>query len=409
MRILMFGWEFPPYNSGGLGVACYGLARALAREGVEVLFVLPKKAPVSLPGVRFIFADEANPMDDRFIHTLQSGYISEDQFRFMRGKYPELAGFGWDLYSEVMKYAARAELIAAQEDFDVIHAHDWLSFPAGLSAKQVSGKPLVAHVHATEFDRSGGKVHENSGVAAIERRAVHEADQVIAVSQLTKDILVERYGAPAHKIDVVHNGIDDDDAVISNCTEQELYALKENGTKIVLFVGRITLQKGPDYFLQAARKVLEHEKNVMFVISGSGDMDKQVIDSAAYHQLGKHVCFTGFMRGEDLARLYKMSDLVIMPSVSEPFGIVPLEAMRNGTPVMISNQSGVSEVVRHALKVDFWDTDEMANKILSIIHHDALGAALSENGYREVVQQVWRKAARACMMIYDKVRTLVTA
>lgn len=400
MRVLMFGWEFPPHNSGGLGTACYGLARGLVSEGADLRFVLPRKYPVATSGARMVFADEANPLDGVQASKFASGYITEEQLKFLRGQYPELQ-YGPNLFDEVLRYAALAPLVALQQGGDVIHMHDWLCYPAGIVAKRTLGVPLVAHVHATEFDRTGfGSVNQN--VYDVERRGMEEADRVIAVSEYTKNIIVSKYGIPADKVEVVHNGIDADDIAVVSAAEGEMKRFKEQGWGVVLFVGRLTLQKGPDYFLDAAKTVLAHRPNTLFVISGSGDMAKQIIDRAAYLGISDRVLFTGFVRGGELARLYKSADLVVMPSVSEPFGIIPLESLLNGTPVLISKQSGVAEVVRNSLKADFWDTEEMANKIISVLDHPPLKRTLAEEGNREARNQVWRKVAARCMMIYNK-------
>ena len=396
----MYGWEFPPSNSGGLGVACYGLTRGLVAEGADVRFVLPRKFPVLPSGAKVVFADEANPLDALQARQFNSGYLTQEQLDFLRGQYPELR-YGPSLFDEVLRYAALAPLVALQYPADVIHVHDWLCYPAGIAAKRVTGAPLVAHVHATEFDRTGfGSV--NQAVYDVERRGMHEADRIIAVSEYTKRVIVAHYGISPDKVDVVHNGIDPDDTAVSSATEAEMKRLKDSGWGVVLFVGRLTLQKGPDYFLNAARKVITHRPNTLFVISGSGDMAKQIIDRSAELGIGDKVLFTGFLREKELARLYGAADLVVMPSVSEPFGIVPLESLLNGTPVLISKQSGVAEVIRNALKTDFWDTDEMANKMISVLDNPSLKETLATEGMREARGQVWRKVAQRCMMVYKK-------
>jgi glycosyltransferase involved in cell wall biosynthesis len=400
MKVLMYGWEFPPHNSGGLGVACYGLTRALVAEGADVRFVLPRKYPVAETGATMVFADEANPLDATQARTYASGYVTDTDIAFLRGKYPELQ-YGPSLFDEVLRYAALAPLVALQQGADVIHVHDWLCIPAGLAARDALGVPLVVHVHATEFDRTGfGSV--NQGIYDIERRGVHEADKVVAVSEYTKRILVDRYAVDPDKVEVVHNGIDADDTAVASAVEGEMRRIKEAGWGVVLFVGRLTLQKGPDYFLRAAQKVLAHRPETLFVVSGSGDMARRIIDEAATLGISDKVLFTGFLRDRELARLYKAADLVIMPSVSEPFGIVPLESLLNGTPVLISKQSGVAEVIQNSLKTDFWDTDEMANKIISVLDHPALRHTLAREGNREARAQVWRKVAARCMMVYTK-------
>jgi glycogen(starch) synthase len=396
----MYGWEFPPHNSGGLGVACYGLTRGLVGEGTDVRFVLPRKYPVAQTGATMVFADESNPLDGEQARAYASGYITEDQLAFLRGQYPELQ-YGTSLFDEVLRYAALSPLAALQHQPDVIHMHDWLAFPAGMAAKRATGAPLVAHVHATEFDRTGhGNV--NQSVYDIERRGLYEADAIVAVSEYTKNLLVDRYGVDPNKVQVVHNAIDADDNAVESEVEREVHRLRKEGWGIVLFVGRLTLQKGPDYFIDAAQKVLVHRPNTLFLVSGSGDMAREMIDRAAFLGISDKVLFTGFLRNQELARLYKTADLLVMPSVSEPFGIVPLESLLNGTPVLISKQSGVAEVLTGALKVDFWDTNEMANQIISILDHPALRDTLAHDGAKNARTQVWKNVAEKCIRIYDK-------
>lgn len=388
MRILLFGWEYPPFNSGGLGTACEGLARALVAQGEEVIFVLPRKVAVSEPGVKFIFLDLPEPSAG------MGAYLSESQF----GKL-----YGGSLAEQVRLYALKAREIAATEQFDIIHAHDWLTFGAGLAAKELSGKPLVAHVHATEFDRTGnGEV--NQAVYDLERRGMHQADMVVTVSGFTKNIVTEKYGVDPAKVMVVHNGIEAEAVPEKPGTEikESLTVFKKQGKKIVLFLGRLTLQKGPDYFLQAAAKVVKLYPKALFVIAGSGDMENQIVRQAADLGIADKVLFAGFVRGPELTALYRAADLYVMPSVSEPFGITPLESLVQGTPVLISKQSGVSEVVKHALKADFWDIDEIADKIISVLRHDSLRDVLKLNGQQEVKGITWKKAAAKCVAIYKK-------
>lgn len=388
-RILMFGWEFPPFNSGGLGVACLGLSKALAGLGAEVIFVVPHKLDIKAPWARLRFADEGS-VSVRAFQSPITPYITPAGYG--EGVRRGSAGGAHDLFSEVARYASYGAAIAAEESFDIVYAHDWLSFGAGLEAKRVSGKPLVVHVHATEFDRSGGG-SPNQHVYEIERAAMQEADRVIAVSEYTKTVLVERYGIPASKVRVVHNGIDASTGPQQPSDLSRLRALKRSGKKIVLFLGRLTLQKGADYFLRAAKVVLERDKDVVFVVSGSGDMERQLVELAVDLGVAGSVFFTGFLHGKERDEMYAAADLFVMPSVSEPFGIAPLEAMKLGTPVLLSKQSGVSEVVRHALKIDFWDVERMAAYILSVVEHPGLAQTLSENGRQEVDAITWADAA----------------
>lgn len=392
-RVLMLGWELPPYNSGGLGTACEGLATALVDQEVETIFVLPKKLPINPENFRLLFAGPATLSD--------AERVTFSAYKNGSGVEQDFAGL--NLLDEVRLYARRVRKIVEKEDFDVIHAHDWLAFPAGLVAKEVSGKPLVVHVHATEYDRGGG-ASINQEVYKIEKKGMDLADQIIAVSEWTKKLLVKYYGIKAEKIKVVHNGVRAEDYGVLPST---LEALKKSGNKIVLFVGRITLQKGPDYFVQLAKKVLELEPKVYFVMVGTGDMLPQVMKLAAELRISDRFFFPGFLRGAELARVYQSADIYILPSVSEPFGITPLESLANGTPVLVSKQSGVAEVLSHALKVDFWDIDEMTNQILAVLRHDSLQKTLSEFGREEVKNVTWTEAAKKCLDIYKQV--LVTA
>ena len=400
----MFGWEFPPYSSGGLGVACKGLTQALAEEGVEVTFVLPRRVPVEVPWCKVVFADNrpALEIDHSLQEKLHSGYLNEEEYRSLKERYPELSSLQSSLLGEVIQYGALAARVALEEEHDLIHAHDWLSVLAGMEAKRVSGKPLVVHIHATEFDRTalqGG----SSDVYAIERVGMQYADKVIAVSHYTKQILVNRYGIDPNKIEVVHNGMDFADANVYQGWEEVTHELKKQGHKIVLFVGRLTIQKGVDYFLKAAVEVLKHEPKTIFLVSGVGDMERQLIQEAAYYGISDKVFFVGFSRGDAAASFYQLADVFVMPSVSEPFGIVPLEAIANNTPVIVSRQSGVAEVLKNALKVDFWDTEETAYKIIALLRHEALRETLIENGMKEAFGIVWKKAAEKCVLIYNRV------
>ena len=294
---------------------------------------------------------------------------------------------------EVLRYAADGARIANEECFDVIYAHDWLSFGAGVEAKKATGKPLIVQVHATEFDRGGGN-NVNQEVYEIERAGMHAADVVVAVSELTKNIIVEKYGVDANKVKVVYNGIDEATAPESNGMLPRLRTLKKAGYKLVLFLGRITLQKGPDYFVKVAKRVCDQDPKVLFIMSGSGDMECQMMDLSARLGIADKMLFTGFVSGGDRHEAYEVADLFIMPSVSEPFGITALEAMRMDVPVIVSKQSGVAETVKHALKVDFWDVEDTANKILGVLMHPGIKDTLTKHANREAATMTWDKAAR---------------
>lgn len=384
----MFGWEFPPYSSGGLGTACYGLTKGLSNIGVQVTLVLPMEGAKS-DRIKII------PARIKIIRkkSLLIPYMAAEEYS---RKYKKMFNsiYGQDLFKEVYRYSEIAKSIAKEEEFDVIHCHDWMTYPAGIKAKQVSNKPLVIHVHATEFDRTGS--NPNQKVYEIEREGMHKADSIIAVSNFTKNKIVEHYGINPDKVTVVHNAIETDGYDISAD-----FGLKDN--KIVLFFGRITMQKGPDYFIYAAKKVLEHEKNVKFVIAGSGDMERFIIEKAAELGIADKVIFAGRLKQEEVPKVYKMADVYVMPSISEPFGLTALESMAAGTPVIISKQSGVSEVVKHCLKVDFWDIDELTNKIVSILRYGPLKETLQEYGKIETSKFSWNIPAQNYLDVYNKV------
>ncbi len=447
MRVFMLGWEFPPFISGGLGTACYGLTKAMSSIGTDIMFVLPR--PVSTPfstHVRLVSPRADSPLAspttefrlDEFDHVtfrtvnaaLSNPYNTPADYQKQREEIADsqksyetttvsseaqaaaqlakpvgpanAAGspYGGDMFAEIQRYALLASEIARHETFDVVHAHDWMTFPAGLSVAALKGVPLVVHVHSTEFDRSGVNVDQR--IYDIERRGMHGAIKVIAVSYLTKNQVTHQYGIDPAKVEVVYNAIE----TSTNGFDEEKYSIHKD-EKIVLFLGRITMQKGPEYFLAAAKKVLEVMDNVKFVMAGSGDMIRRTIEMAASMGIGHKVLFTGFLRGPDVEKVFKMADLYVMPSVSEPFGIAPLEAMSHDVPVIISKQSGVSEVLTHALKVDFWDVNEMANKIIAVLKHPPLASTLRQHGSFEVRRLSWVDSARQCVQVYEQARAMV--
>lgn len=404
-KVFMLGWEFPPYNSGGLGIACLGLAQALTDRNIDLTFVLPKKIDVVHDSINILFANVPN-ISFEGIETALEGYITSSEYANRRNQ-EENTLYGFTLLEEVRRYATLVGRLARGQDIDVIHAHDWLSFLAGVEAKRVTGKPLVVHVHATGFDQAGGdNVHPE--VYAIEKLGMETADIVITVSDFTKQKVIEKYGIDPNKIRVVHNGVFEAD--VAKGDGGNLLRLKEAGNHIVLYLGRITIQKGVDYFVHAAKKVLEHEPNTYFVIAGTGDMEEQLMRQACDLGISDRVLFHvgKYVRGDERANLLAAADLFVMPSVSEPFGIVPLEALLEaGTPVLISKQSGVSEVLKHALKVDFWDVDEMANKIVAILRHKPLRDQLTRLGVEEARGVTWHKAAEKCSQIYHDIINMI--
>ncbi|MEM2131096.1 MAG: glycosyltransferase family 4 protein [Candidatus Woesearchaeota archaeon] len=429
LKILMFGWEFPPYNFGGLGTACYGLTKGLTKKGIKITFVVPKGSYnynfINVVPTTELYI-ENKKFKVKYLDSLLMPYMNETSYQREYDLYykntikidsqiNEL--YGRNLLEEVNRFAEKASVIAKFEDFDIIHCHDWLTFKAGIIAKKISGKPLIVHVHATEFDRTGN--NPNQAVYDIEREGMIFSDRIIAVSNYTKNIIVKNYGIPEYKIHVVHNGIDkkekkqitknkknNKNAKTNNQKQEKLESKNEEfftDEKIVLFLGRLTLQKGPDYFLESAKKVLKIMPNVKFVVAGTGDMYKKMIDKASEYGLSSKVLFTGHLSGKDVDKAYQMADLYVMPSVSEPFGITPLEALNNKTPVLISKQSGVSEVLVNALKVDFWDIDEMTNKIVGALAYNSVRETIIDNSEKELQNLSWDKSAEKCVEVYHKV------
>ncbi len=425
MRILMFGWEFPPHISGGLGTACFGLTKGLAKHGVNVIFVVPRAyGDEDEQSVRLVNASDVTfDLEDKEykefwsrVKYMEIGtniipYVAPEDFEkvveknkktsqeftsnvFSR-RYQFSGKYGTNLMEEVSRYALIASAVAQKEEYDVIHAHDWLTYPAGIAAKKASGKPLVVHIHATEFDRTGENYNEI--VYGIEKEGMEAADMVIAVSNLTRNTVIKRYGINPDKVVTVYNAVE---PVKSNETQTIKKNVKE---KVVTFLGRITYQKGPEYFIEAAYKILQKDRNIRFVMAGSGDLLHKMIERVAALKIADRFHFTGFLKGDDVNHMFALSDVFVMPSVSEPFGIVPLEAMRIHVPVVISKQSGVSEILRHALKIDFWDVDAMADSIYGLCNYDALSETFKKYGKEEVENLKWENAAFNVKMVYETV------
>ena len=425
----MFGWEFPPHIAGGLGTACYGMTRGLARNGVEVVFVMPRAyGDEDQRFVRVVNASDVETIGTRdhefseellekvsFIHIDSNmlPYISPEEYaayhdEFVRSgrthewtdvwkqRYTFSGKYGANLMEEVARYAMVAAQVAKdlEGQFDVIHAHDWLTYFAGIAAKRVSGKPLVVHMHATEFDRSGENI--NRRVYAIEKAGMQAADRVIAVSELTRRIVIGKYGIPADKVVTVHNAVRFGES-------EEAAPERAVKDKVVTFLGRITYQKGPDYFVDAAAKVLQRVSDVRFVMAGSGDLMNHVVRRVAQLGIADRFHFTGFLKGGEVQRMFRLSDVYVMPSVSEPFGISPLEAMRSGVPVIISRQSGVAEVLDYAIKVNYWDVDALADAIYGLLTYPALGRMFASKGLEEVTGLKWTNAAAKIKTVYETV------
>jgi len=429
MKVLMFGWEFPPHIAGGLGTACEGIVRGLAHNGVESIFVMPhasgdedQSATTIINASDVALAHVSETVDDflgkvKFLQVDSNivPYVDPEEYfsaiEQMKkdsvtsttvgfGQKFNFSGkYGANLLEEVSRYAQVGGTIAMQhkDEFDVIHAHDWLTYLAGIAAKQLTGKPLVVHVHATSFDR-GTDDMVDSRVYAIEKRGMEEADCVITVSDLTRNIVINKYGIDPAKVVTVHNAVD-----FSGRENLEV----ERGVKdkVVTFLGRITFQKGPEYFIEAAAKVLKRTKNVRFVMAGSGDMMNRAIRQVARLGISDRFHFTGFLRGQDVPKMFALSDVYIMPSVSEPFGISPLEAMRSNVPSIISHQSGAAEVLKYALKIDFWDVDAMADDIYALLNYPALSEFATRQGFEEVNALKWNEAAAKMKKVYESVLT----
>lgn len=422
MKVLMFGWEFPPHISGGLGTACYGLVKGLVHHKQDIIFVVPKLWGDEEPLADFVNASDVtiDYRERKFkkiwknltyleVSSFLVPYLGPEEFKkytdyamhdrvdvdesVFSNKFEFSGKYGKDLMKEVSRYALVAAQIAKSKEHEIIHAHDWLAFPAGIAAKEISGKPLVCHVHATEFDRSGESV--NKPVYDIERAGMLAADHVVAVSHLTRKVCIERYGVHPDKVSVLHNAVLDASIIKSD-------AKKHVPEKIVTFLGRITFQKGPEYFVEAAKKVLERDDNVRFVMAGSGDLLNRMVERVAELGMGTKFHFTGFLKGKDVDDMYAISDVYVMPSVSEPFGIAPLEAVRHNTPVIISKQSGVAEVLRNAIKIDFWDVDGMADAVFGLLHYESIAKMFKELGSEELKKLKWEHVAAKLVTVYEK-------
>lgn len=385
-RILMLGWEFYPKKVGGLGKVCYELSMALKSKGAGLIIILPVE--VKHEGLDILSTN----FETRSVKSILSPYLTQKSYNRLLMGSSEMELYGSDLFEEVDRYAEKCMEIAKTLDFDVIHAHDWMTYRAGILIKEKTGKPLVLHVHATEFDRGCG-IGVNETVYGIEKNAFEKSDCVIAVSNFTKEKIERNYGIESGKIRVVHNAID--------CRGYGRNGTRQKDSKVVLYFGRLTMQKGPDYFLKAAKRVIDSGKDVTFIMAGTGDMLTRMIEMACEMSISNRVLFTGYLTEEDAKRIYGMADIYVMPSVSEPFGVTALEAAASGVPVIVSKSSGVSEVVRNCMTVDFWDVEEMANKIISCISYDSLSSCMSENGLSEVSRMGWEAPAEKCIDIYS--------
>jgi glycosyltransferase involved in cell wall biosynthesis len=417
----MFGWEFPPHISGGLGTACYGIVRGLASgRNINITFVVPKVHgnEDSANNIQLLGADHISVGSKYFPEWNPTGvsilevssklvpYLSPEQFvekyqmsemkseTIQEGqKISFSGGYGPNLFSEIYNYAIVAKTIAKENQFQLIHAHDWLTFPAGIAAKHISGKPLIIHVHSTDYDRSGGAV--NPDIFAIEKQGFDEADHIITVSNRIKKRLTEQYHIPSEKITTVYNAID------PKINADEIKD-RNRKNKVVTFLGRITIQKGPEYFVDVARMVIHRMKNVHFVMAGNGELRDHILELCARYGITDRFHFTGFLNNDEVTRMLRQSDLFIMPSVSEPFGIVPLEAMQANVPVIISLQSGVSELIRNVIKTDFWDVHAMADAVHGILKNKKLATSMITEGKQEVNRLSWNHSANQIRQVYIK-------
>ncbi|MFT4312756.1 MAG: glycosyltransferase family 4 protein [Candidatus Woesearchaeota archaeon] len=407
----MFGWELPPLYAGGIGMVCYDLIKELTAQNVHVTYLMPF-GPKDFPtdtNAQIVVAEQAFPelelseVDIRKVHTLFNAYQSPQEYEQAykeqlkrekeRGVRKNL--YGPNLFAEVDLFAKRAYELIDDVEFDVIHAHDWMTFPAAIGVKQKTGKPLIVHVHNTIFDRYLGNAspHEKN----IECSGLEHADVIVVVSNYIKNTLVDKYHVDPNKIQVIHNA---PNSLLRNVKKKTEYKLDIGDDKMVLFTGRMTMQKGPEYFVHCAKKVLEHRDDVTFVMAGSGDLFENTINLASHLGISHKFLFTGFYTMDQAKSLYQRADCYIMPSVSEPFGIVPLEAMDEGAPTMITRTSGCSEVIHHALKIDFWDIHQMANKVLAVLEYPQLKQELKLNGQAQVSSMNWSKPATLCKTLY---------
>ncbi len=423
MKILMLGWEFPPFFAGGVGIACYELSKVLQNySDLDVTYIMPAgpDSEVNLGGNFKLMGASKIPIMENFrfknfnFEFIRGAFLAYDTFKQYEdrvGEYSEeliqklkdeKAGkmnlYGENLIEEMYLFAQRVASRFKDTDFDIIHAHDWTTIPAALLLKEITGKPVVLHVHITELDKNGGNGgHEK--IFEIEKLGFYGADRLIAVSNFTKNRLMHNYGVPESKISVIHNG------GISDMTPQICdKSYPEKTGKLVLFAGRITQQKGPEFFLHAAKKVLEYEPSTKFAIIGPGDLVPRIIELRKELGIEENVLITGkkYSR-EEADKYYSMADVFVMPSVSEPFGIVPLEAVSKGTAVVVSKQSGISEVLDHSFKVDFWDVDEMAHKILALLKYDNLHHEIRHNAYNDFDKFSWEKPTEKIVNLYHQI------
>lgn len=415
--VFMIGWEYPPHNSGGLGVACEGLTQALSQQETKVHFSLPYKSDHSVSHMDLHYCVHPNwkvgdPNDPNYVLTeppffaytaefclpVEQHLLTEENtgYSFDLGKLRKLSKS--QLGTKVTEYAQAVGSIGIKkaDDFEVIHAHDWMSFPAGQELKQKTGKPLITHVHSTEYDRSGLN-NGNQYIEAIEYAGMHQADHVIAVSHYTKKLLEQRYGVDPKKISVVHNGIAD--LAYPPDPGKHHFAPKR---PVIVFMGRLTIQKGVSYFLDLAHAVLQRIPDALFVVAGQGDMYQELLIRTAHNGLSASVVFSGFVRDEQQRKLLDRADVFVMPSISEPFGLVALEAAQRHTPVIVSKNSGVGEVLPSAISLDFWDVNKMAEAIDELVSHEDISQSQVNGQLHDLKKQTWISSAKRVKQVYKK-------
>lgn len=381
----MLGWELPPHHAGGMGVACYQMCKGLSATGVDIEFILPFTAEYGIDFMKVTGASKQTPQE-----VLLAGGGIYDSPKFTKKK--KIGKEHLDLNKQHDLFAHNVAEMVEYKEFDVIHAHDWLTFRAGIMAKMVTGKPLIVHVHATQFDQSAGG-HGNPEAREIEYAGLAMADQIFAVSQYTKDIIVREYGINPDKVRVVHNSMEVETEIDESRNVHEyLKVMKSNGYKVIVNIGRKTIQKGLTHLIQAASAAVSKNPKLLFVLAGGGEQDDELVALAAAYGISKNVISIGWISGKQWRDTFKIADVFVMPSVSEPFGLVALEAIGFGAPVIISKQSGVAEVLQNCFKVDFWDTDQMADMILALCEHPGLAQTMWRNSYEEYINQSWQKS-----------------
>ena len=393
MKVLMLGWELPPYNSGGLGTACYQLCKALSKSDIDIEFILPYEAN---HGIEFMDVTAASAQDAA---TVTKSGIAYDSYKYLMADGTEK----WlSVHEQQAQYEHSVARLIEEKEFDIVHAHDWLTFRAALRVRELRGCPIIMHVHSVESDRAGSK-YGNPFVREIEAIGLHLADRIIAISQHTKKAIMRDYGIPSDKIEVVHNSIEVGAA--SPLDDQNAYnylkMMKRQGYKVVVNVGRLTIQKGLPNLLRAAQLVVAKEPKTLFLIVGSGEQYRELVTLSADLGIGRNVLFADFQRGKRWRDSFGIGDLFVMPSVSEPFGLTPLEAIGYGLPVLVSKQSGVSEVLKNCLKVDYWDINEMANQITAVVQSPELKSELWNNAYTEYQTLSWDDASRKIKQVYE--------